>query len=267
MSAEVLSTLMARSIALAPKADKTPKKVTYKVFWKTTAFWTDADIADFHNDAPLIAETLINEKYWNREGAVANNRFTCEDFALRVLCEFASKRGLPVKLKTGVRTYRNMENYTAANHDRYASNMFGFSEMVMLTYGAPDMQRVGENTLAVDSVEGLSPGDILAQAKDRPGDLAHHIQMVVRITETELEIRQGNTSGASFRPVTTIQKWMGSNMADPQNSGYAGMLIDTGLYRKAGAGWNYKNLSTGSMAEDFLSIFLFYRWNFMEFNK
>ena len=145
--------------------------------------------------------------------------------------------------------------------------MFGFSEMVMLTYGAPDMQRVGENTLAVDSVEGLSPGDILAQAKDRPGDLAHHIQMVVRITETELEIRQGNTSGASFRPVTTIQKWMGSNMADPQNSGYAGMLIETGLYRKAGAGWNYKNLSTGSMAEDFLSIFLFYRWNFMEFNK
>jgi hypothetical protein len=91
--------------------------------------------------------------------------------------------------------------------------------------------------------------------------------MVVRITETELEIRQGNTSGASFRPVTTIQKWMGSNMADPQNSGYAGMLIETGLYRKAGPGWNYKNLSTGSMAEDFLSIFLFYRWNFMEFNK
>lgn len=267
MSAEVLSTLMARSIALTPKADPVGKKVVYKVFWKTTAFWTDADIAAYHEEAPSIAEKLINEQYWDKSGAVKNNKFTCEDFALRVLCEFASKRGLPVKLKTGVRTYRNMENYTAAQHDSYASNMYGFSEMVMLTYGAPDMQKVGDNTIAVDTAEALLPGDILAQARDRFQDLAHHIQMVVSVSESEIEIRQGNTSGASFRPVTTVQKWLGANMADPQNSGYAGMPIEKGYYRKNGLSWTYNNPKTGVVTPDFLKIFLFYRWNFMGFNK
>lgn len=267
MSAEILSTLMARSIALTPKADPVGKKVTYKVFWKTTAFWTDADIAAYHDEAPLIAEKLINEKYWDKNGAVKNNKFTCEDFALRVLCEFASKRGLPVKLKTGVRTYRNMENYTAAQHDRYASNMYGFSEMVMLTYGAPDMQKVGENTLAVDAVESLMPGDILAQALDRPGDVAHHIQVVVGINTSRIDIRQGNTSGWSTRPNTTFQRLIGSNMADPQNDGYAGMSIEKGFYEKAVVGWDYKNMAKGSTDEDFLKNFQLYRWNFMGFNK
>ncbi|WP_085685961.1 MULTISPECIES: hypothetical protein [unclassified Pseudomonas] len=267
MSAEVLSTLMARSVALTPKADKTPKKVTYKVFWKTTDFWTDTHIADYHKEAPEIAERLIVEKYWTKDGDIKGNKFTCEDFALRLLCEFASKRGLPVKLKTGVRTYRNMENYTAAEHDRYVSHMYGFCEMVMLTYGAPDMQRVGVNTTTIETAEALLPGDILAQALDRPKDIAHHIQIAVTISDSKIEIRQGNTGGISVRPFTTVQKWLGSNMADPQNSGYAGMPIEKGNYTKSGTGWTYRNESTGSVAEDFLKKFLFYRWNFLEFNK
>ncbi|MBV4464507.1 hypothetical protein AB7M29_000487 [Pseudomonas sp. F-14 TE3623] len=265
MSAEILSTLMARSIALTPKADKAPKKVIYKVFWKTTAFWTEADIADYHREAPEISERLIVEKYWNKDGAISGNKFTCEDFALRLLCEFASKRGLPVKLTTGVRTYKNMENYSATAHDRYSSHMYGFCEMVMLTYGAPDMQRVGVNTLAVETVEALLPGDILAQALDR--GIAHHIQIAVNITASKLEIRQGNTGGISVRPVTTVKKWLGANMADPQNSGYAGMPIESGYYTKDAVGWTYRNETTGSVTADLLKIFLFYRWNFMEFNK
>ncbi|WP_162096305.1 hypothetical protein [Pseudomonas chlororaphis] len=267
MSAEVLSTLMARSIALTPKAGPTPKKFTYKVFWRTTALWTDADIAAYHDEAPLIAEKLINERYWDKNGAIRSNRFTCEDFALRMLCEFAAKRGLPVKLKTGVRSYRNMENYNAAEHDRYASNMYGFSEMVMLTYGAPDMQKTGENTLPVAKAEDLMPGDILAQALDRPGSVAHHIQVVVEASASRIDIRQGDTSGWSTRPNTTFQRMIGSNMADPQNDGYAGMSIGKGFYEKKVVGWDYHNPVKGSMHEDFLKIFQFYRWNFMGFNK
>lgn len=267
MSADVLSTLVARSVALTPRADKTPKKVVYKVFWKTTDFWTEAHILDYHKEVPAIAEQLIVEKYWNKEGAISSNKFTCEDFAIRLLCEFASKRGLPVKLKTGVRTYRNMENYSAADHDRYLSHMYGFCEMVMLTYGAPDMQRVGENTSLVEAIEALLPGDILAQALDRPKDTAHHIQIAVNVSDSKIDIRQGNTSGVSVRPFTTVQRWLGSNMADPQNSGYAGMLIEKGNYTKSATGWTYRNENTGAMAENFLSKFLFYRWNFMEFNK
>ncbi|NUU38158.1 hypothetical protein [Pseudomonas sp. C2B4] len=267
MSAAVLSSLMAGAVALTPKADQTPKKITYKVFWKTTAFWTESDVLDYHREAPEIAERLVVEEYWTETGAVSGNKFTCEDFALRLLCEFASRRGLPVKLKTGVRTYRNMENYSAVEHDRYLSHMYGFCEMVMLTYGAPDMQRIGENTLSVEAAEALLPGDILALALDRSNDVAHHVQIAVSVNESSIEIRQGNTKGISVRPFTTVQKWLGSNMADPQNPGYAGMPIEKGIYKKAAAGWDYRNECTGSAVEDFLKQFLLYRWNFMEFNK
>jgi hypothetical protein len=267
MSAEVLSTLMARSIALTPKAELAGKKVSYKVFWTTMAFWTDLDISGYHENAPLIADKLMSEKYWDKHGSVQNNKFTCEDFALRILCEYAAGKGLPVKLKSGVRTYRNMENYSPAEHDRYASNMYGFSEMVMLTYGAPDVQKTGENTLHLASPESLLPGDILAQALDRPGDVAHHVQVVVAADDTRIDIRQGNTSGWSTRPNTTFQRMIGSNMADPQNDGYAGMPIEKGFYEKNMAAWDYHNLTKGSMNKDFLKVFQLYRWNFMEFNK
>ncbi|MHC8398102.1 hypothetical protein ACYZTX_01030 [Pseudomonas sp. MDT1-17] len=268
MSAEILSTLMARSIALTPKADPVGKKVTYKVFWKTTAFWTDADIAAYHDEAPLIAERLINEQYWDKDGKVNNYKFTCEDFAIMVLVEFSSKRGLPVKLVTGVRAYRNMENYSPSAHDRYGSNKYGFAEMVMLTYGAREMQKSTVNTVAVASVEDLMPGDILAQALDRPMmTTAHHIQMAVAVTDSRIDIRQGNTDAAIIWPFTWGVKLTGKHMADPQSSGYVGLPVQKGCFIKSGSGWTYHNLTKGSVNEDFLKAFELYRWNFMGFNK
>jgi hypothetical protein len=269
MSAEILSTLMARSIALTPKSDPVGKKVTYKVFWKTTAFWTDADIAAYHDEAPLIAERLINEQYWDKNGAVSNYRFTCEDFAIMVLVEFSSKRGLPVKLVTGVRAYRNMENYSPAAHDRYGSNKYGFAEMVMLTYGAREMQKTGVNTVAVASLEDLMPGDILAQALDRPitNNTAHHIQMAVAVTDSRIDIRQGNTDAAIIWPFTWLEKLKGKDMADPQSGGYVGLPVQKGYFIKSGTGWTYHNMTKGSVGEDFLKYFELYRWNFMGFNK
>ena len=267
MSAAVLGSLAARSIALAHPAQNSVKRVQLKVFWRTVNFWNEAWISDYHQAAPGIAERLVSEQYWDRNGRIRNNRFTCEDFAIRLLCEFASARQLPVKLKTGVRTYRNMEIYQPAEHDRYVNHMYGFTEMVMLTYGAPDMQRVGENVVALNSPATLMPGDILAQAHDRPGNVAHHVQVAMNINPQQIEIRQGNTSGVSVRPFTTAHRLLGSNMADPQNDGYAGMPIEQGIYSRQTSGWDYKNLTTGATREDFLRIFQLYRWNFMGFNQ
>lgn len=267
MSSSVLTSLTTRAIALAPDAQNTVKKVQLKVFWKTANFWTDATIREYHSAVPSIAERLVSEQYWDRNGSIKNNRFTCEDFAIRLLCEFASERQLPVKLKTGVRTYRNMEIYQPGEHDRYLSHMYGFSDMVMLTYGAPDMQRIGENVVALTSPTELMPGDILAQAHDRPGDVAHHVQVVMSVTPEQIEIKQGNTSGVIIRPFTTVRRVLGSNMADPQNDGYAGMPIERGVYNRQESGWSYKNLETGAAREDFLKIFQLYRWNFMGFNQ
>ncbi|NHQ87713.1 hypothetical protein HA050_16470 [Iodobacter sp. HSC-16F04] len=156
----------ASSVKLTPKADKAGVKVTFKVFWKTTRFWKEEDILDFQRAVPAIVERLRTEQYWDKEGSIKENKFTCEDFAIRVLCEYAAPKGLPVKLTTGVRTYWNMEVYNPKAHADYQSNVYGFSEMVMLSYGAPDMQRLGVNTEAVKDPESLKAGDILALAHD-----------------------------------------------------------------------------------------------------
>ncbi|WP_217477782.1 hypothetical protein [Stutzerimonas stutzeri] len=267
MSSGVLPSLTTRAIPLAPEARGAVKKIQLKVFWKTVNFWTDAASREYQSAVPSIAERLVTEQYWDRNGSIKNNRFTCEDFAVRLLCEFASLHQLPVKLKTGVRTYRNMEVYQPGEHDRYLSHMYGFADMVMLTYGAPDMQRVGENVVALTSPTELLAGDILAQAYDRPGDVAHHVQVAMRVSPERIEIKQGNTGGVSVRPVTTISRVLGSNLANPQNEGYAGMPIEQGVYNSLESGWNYQNLATGAIREDFLKLFQLYRWNFMGFNK
>ncbi|WP_165674663.1 hypothetical protein [Metapseudomonas otitidis] len=267
MSTTILNSLHARSIALTPSAPASESKLRLKVFWKTTNFWSETAIEAYHRSASEIADRLATEKYWSKNGDIKSNRFTCEDFAIRLLCEFASEHQLPVKLKTGVRTYRNMEIYQPDEHDRYASHMYGFTEMVMLTYGAPDMQRINENVISLNSPEELLAGDILAQAYDRLGNLAHHVQVVMSSNPDQIEIKQGNTDGVSVRPFTTISRLAGYNMADPQSDGYAGMPIEQGAYTKSSVGWNYKNFTTGSTKEDFLKAFQLYRWNFMEFNR
>lgn len=265
MSAEVLSALTARSVAMTPKEDTQGVKIKLKVFWKTTKFWTPADVADFQKSVPQIAERLRTEQYWNKDGDIRNNQFTCEDFAICLLCEYASSKGLPVKLTTDVRTYRNMEMYSAEHHDRYASNIYGFSEMVMLTYGAPDMQRTSVNTIAVEKPEELLPGDVLAQAQDRQNRRAHHIQIVVSTASDKINIYQGNSGVGNW--ASTVYRIFRHNPADPKDSSYTGKFVEIAYHEKDGQGWNYKNLTSGTRKKDFLKDFEFYRWNFMEFNK
>ncbi|WP_058895051.1 hypothetical protein [Herbaspirillum rubrisubalbicans] len=272
MSAEVLSTLMARSIALTPKEDKQGAKVQLKVFWKTLKFWSSADIADFQKNVPGIAERLRTEQYWDKQGNMRGNKFTCEDFAIRLLCEYAEPRGLPVKLTTGVRTFRNMEIYSASEHDRYASNINGYTDMVMLSYGAPDMQRAGINTIAITKPEEVQAGDVFALTHDLKGQAtsgrAHHIQVAVARTEALIAIYQGNSRDTIHFPITWLYRLVGKNVADPRQEAYAGMTVERGLYQsKDGKRWDYTNTTTGKTEKDFLRLFDLFRWNFMEFNK
>lgn len=258
------------TVPLTPKADTEGVRIRFKVFWKTTRFWTEADVADFQNTAPSIAERLRTERYWNKKGEIQRSTFTCEDFAIRVLCEYAASRGLPVKLTTGVRTYRNMEMYDAERHDRYSSNMYGFSEMVMLTYAAADMQ-TPSNTISITGAENILSGDILAQAKDKANNRAHHIQVVTNVEpNTAIHVVQGSTYGVDGF-FASILKRIGINTADPRNQlpgvGYLGIIPVSAMYKKVANGWNYKNHETGREVKDFLSMFLFYRWNFKEFNQ
>lgn len=261
------------TMTTTPTSDMAPKvvRVHLKTFWKTERNWTATDIAEYRNMIPQLAEQIRTELYWDRQGHVMTNRFTCEDSAIRVLVQFAAARRLPVKLTTGVRTYRNIEKYGAPEHNRYESTMYGFADMVKTTFGAPDVQRAGTNTVRVQGPEALLPGDILALAYDlkgrSTGGRAHHVQVVTAVSTSAIEIYQGNSDSTIHWPITWVNRLFGRNSADPQQSAYAGTPIEQGRFTRGKKGWDYKNSATGNAKRDYLKYFDLYRWNFMEFNK
>jgi hypothetical protein len=246
---------------LTRRDDETPHTCKLKVYWRTVREWTPSGVDEYHAAVPLIAEAAV----------VSGKRFTCEDFALELLCTFASQRGLPVKLSDGVREYRNLDIYDSDFHENYPQTPRGFTSMVMVSFGAADIQRAGINTVQLSHPTDLLPGDILALAHDGKGQAtggrAHHIQVVSRIDRVQIDIVQGNSNWQIHKPVTWVNKLFGRNAADPEQRAYAGMKPETGRYTRGGAErWNYRNNRTGNTESDFLKCFEFYRWNFMEFN-
>ena len=246
---------------LTRKEDEAPHICKLKVYWRTTRTWTPGDVDLYHSTAPQLAEAA----------RVSGKRFTCEDFALELLCAFASKHGLPVKLTDGVREYRNMDIYDPDYHENYPQTPRGFIGMVMVTFGAPDIQRAGQNTLRLHGPSELMAGDVLALAHDSKGRAAggraHHIQVVTQKNDVRIDITQGNSNWEIHKPITWINRILGRNSADPDQRAYAGMTPETGRFvRGAGAAWDYRNNDTGNTQDDFLKFFELYRWNFMEFN-
>lgn len=255
---------------LTPKSDKKPKQVVLRVFWKSNKKWDASTIQAYQKFVVGEADFMrSNYVEMNEDGETKKGRFTCEDFALRMLIEFASKNSLPVKLTTGVRTYSNIEIYSSDEHDDYSANAFGFFQMVGKTYGAPDMQSP-INTKLVATVAELKPGDILAQANDKSDKRAHHIQMVIAKTSVEITIFQGNSGSGNWGPLAKLSRLIGrGNPADPKaETAYTGATAQKAKYTlMTDKTWSYSNEDTKSSKTDFLKMFLFYRWNFENFNR
>lgn len=245
---------------LTQKEDESPHICKLKVYWKTTQLWTSSAIQAYHAQALQLAGAA----------KASGRKFTCEDFALEVLCLFASTRGLPVKLTAGVREYCNMDIYDPDYHEHYPQTARGFINMVMASFGAPDIQRTGKNTVRLAGPADLLPGDILALARDSKGEAtggrAHHIQLATEKSDSAIGIYQGNSNWEIHKPITWVNKLFGRNSADPDQAAYAGMPPETGQFTRAGSGWNYRNNKTGATQIGFLKYFELYRWNFMEFN-
>jgi hypothetical protein len=247
---------------LTRSEDESPHTCKLKVYWKTTNEWTPAEIQAYRSAVPQLAESA----------RVSARKLTCEDFALELLCQFASKRGLPVKLTDGVREYRNMDMYDPDYHENYPQTARGFITMTMTSFGAPDVQRNGTNTVRLSDPSELLPDDLLALAFDAKGhasgNRAHHVQVVVQKSDTRIVIYQGNSDWTIHKPVTYFNKLFGRNAADPAQSAYAGMIAETGQFtRTSGSQWNYKNNKTGAEQRNHLQYFELFRWNFMEFNN
>ncbi len=268
MSAAILSTLVARSVALTEKKETKGVKVPLKVFWKTSKFWEAADVEKYRIAAPHIALRLKdNFAEWRADGSV-NKTFTttCEDFAIRVLVEFAFQNNLPVKITSGAGTFRNMEALDPA--DETQANVYGFMQKAMGSCAAQDMLN-DSNTKAVKN-EVVRPGDLLVEMNDK--NRARHVQVAINNTGSDIRVIQGNQKYLyPYRAMYWITRKLTSNnshsVSDPSSMGYEGMELGEAHFTKSADKWNYKNMKTGRVVQNYLGNFVGREWNFFEFNK
>jgi hypothetical protein len=223
------------------EAQKTNKKYSEKGgAWDITNQWDEKFINNYHQ----YAANRAMQAYKNGE------KYTCEDFALGVLIDFASQNGLPFAITNG--QYASLD----ASDPSYSS-VKDFKDAVFATTGANDLAR-SENTTQLKSVGDVKTGDLLmlkSEALETTSTkLYGHTQVVSYITKHFLFIYQGN---------------QGNGSADPNSwRSYAGMPIQLGIYAltsgdyvRQGNGNVIKNglLNTGNVVP--------FRWNFMNWNK
>lgn len=142
------------------------------------------------------------------------NQYTCEDFALSTLLDFASENNLPVSIKNGSDTY-------SSNSDDY-DNESDFKNAVLTTTGARDLQR-SENTVAADS-KNLQSGDILILRNSN--GIGHHVQVVASSSKNSINVAQGNSGIANVIPFSSGLFGAGN----PKSIFYTGTRVETGVY-------------------------------------
>lgn len=256
------------TVPLTPKADTEGVRIRFKVFWKTQKFWNDDYIRQYKEEAPIIATQLKDHFLeWRSDGSI-NKRLTatCEDFAIRILVEFAFRNNLPIKITTNAGVFRNMEPLDQS--DDTLPNVYGFMQKVMRSCAAQDMLN-DRNTRQVHN-EQVEPGDLLVQLNSQGG--ARHVQITTQNTGKSIIVIQGNQEYKyHYRALYWIAKKLTGNksnsVSDPNAKGYEGMSLGEGEFSKNREKWAYKNLKTGFTSPDFLRQFVGRSWNFSEFNK
>lgn len=152
-------------------------------------------------------------------------RFTCEDFAIQLIVEFAWKNGLPVYIS-------NRDVYSQGTTFQKGEDYIDFFKRVASSTGASDIKR--ETKLVGKS------GDTSALMAAKPGDLIHfgsHVQVVVKQAdlkkgEKQIIIAQGNFRRMSvLRAGCSIENALGTkNKNDPNDVCYIGRPIEGGIY-------------------------------------
>jgi RHS repeat-associated protein len=172
--------------------------------WKPTNSWNDKMIDKFQNYVLNKVKDFINN----------GKEYTCEDFALSTLMDFASENGLPVSIKNGSGTL-------SSNSDDF-DNASEFKNAVLKNTGAKDLQRP-ENTVAADS-KNLLPGDVLV-LRNSEGQ-GHHVQVVTSTSKNTVNIAQGNSGIANKIPGSSYVFGAGN----PRSPFYTGTHVETGTY-------------------------------------
>ncbi|CAM2005300.1 RHS repeat-associated core domain-containing protein [Acanthopleuribacter pedis] len=242
--------------------------------WPATNQWDQAWIKKYRTFAVKYAEDQ------EKAGAC----FSCEDFALSTLLEFASKNELPVIIQNGTGTYDSSSS-------RY-SDFKTFKNDLLKTTGASDLVDFG-NTLpkVLRDLKGnfLTPGNISGyqdtfypvMSGDRiqlqyaeVGDIIaiqtgftprfNHIQLVTENSsrKTEVRVHQGNLVKR-----TVIAK-VYSDISDPQDANYAGAIIQAGFYNKATGNYRRPGSSRAYTSHYFtVAKGILREWNFDKWNN
>ncbi len=200
--------------------------------WEVKNQWTDSYISSYRDFVSKRAGEYQKK----------NERYTCEDLAIDLLIDFASKHSLPV-------SFVNLSGVYHTSSEKFQS-VEEFRSAVLTSTGAPDLLH---NTIAI-SKEELQPGDIIlhySESKKR----VNHTQVVVNTDSEIISIKQGNFDWGLIR-----------NSANIDNSRrYIGSMIQDGLYLKK-TGDYYRD---GDKTQGLLNSKITYgrEWNFDEFNS
>jgi RHS repeat-associated protein len=146
--------------------------------WEVNNQWDDDYINKFSRFVYNQTNQYVND----------GSQFTCEDFALSLLIDFASTNGLPVTINNGSGTYdARSDNYT---------DVATFKNDVLTTTGARDLQN-NNNTVSSD-ISGARGGDIIVNRNSN--NVGTHIQVVTAgfyIDNTDfvngVSVAQGNS--------------------------------------------------------------------------
>jgi RHS repeat-associated protein len=209
--------------------------------WKTTNQWDDNWIAEFEKFAVTQSEVLEQN---------SSNAYTCEDFALTILIDFASRNGLPINIQNGTDTYKSTDSRFSSVDD--------FKDAVLKTTGANDLS-YPSNTTLIGNINGkttlsnlnLKTGDLfLHRAKLTSDELYKHTQVVTELSANRIAIHQGN---------------QGFGVSNPSSFFYCGVAVQYGTYSlSSGNYYRHINVTPGLLYSGAIDV---YRWNFKSWNK
>jgi RHS repeat-associated protein len=214
--------------------------------WEVNNKWDD----DYINKFSSFVSNQTNQ--YVKDGG----KFTCEDFALSLLIDFASTNGLPVIINNGSGTYD-------ARSDYY-TDVGTFKNDVLTTTGARDLQNKN-NTVSTD-IAGVRGGDIIVNRNNN--NVGTHIQVVTAsfyIGNTDfvngVSVAQGNSGLLNGVPGSSSILGAGN----PNSSFYTGKPIERGWVDvNANVYFNNTKGTTTSNYSNTKNIDI-KRWNFSGF--
>lgn len=239
-------------------------EVRVKIYWLHENLWNENWIQRYRAMIPVLAQAAqaTQAQYY---GAWMPRKYTCEDFALTLLIQFAYMHKLPLVLKTGAATMSNIDFNYQSQYKPSEANKNGFQQDILTIYGAPDTLK---NCTQLPDKEAVDVGDLLLRMSNYG-----HVQVVVSKSDETIIINQGNiptnvenTINATYGAIISRTDGVRYGNNSPDSRYYLGTQVEVATFRRTESGWVYQKgdaVPDGGQVWNGVEAF---EWNFMEFN-